>query len=127
MAAKTKKQNSEFSRLGALTKRQLAEETAKYDKEFAADGFNALDEESKKQWKRFKRKVGRPKVGAGAVRVSVSMERGLLKAVDRLAKQRDVKRAQLISSALSTLIANEPPTTHPRPAKAKRKAGDARE
>lgn len=122
MAVKSKKQNLEFTRLGSLTKRQLSEETAKYDKEFAADEFNALDEESKKQWRRFKRKVGRPKVGAGAVRVSVSMERGLLKAVDRLAKQMDVKRAQLISSALSTLLASEPPATRARPAKAKRKA-----
>jgi hypothetical protein len=120
MTTRIRKEHDEFARFTEMTKRQLVAETALYDEEFSADQFGPLDAESRKDWKRFKRRVGRPRVGEGAVRVSVSLERGLLKAVDHLAKELAVKRAELIAEALLKLIATEPLAGKPPSSRAKK-------
>ena len=44
--------------------------------------------------------MGRPKKGAGSAVVGVSIERGLLKRADALAKRRGIGRSQLFVDAL---------------------------
>ncbi len=51
-----------------------------------------------------KRKVGRPKLGAGVTVVSVSMEKNLLKNLNRHAKDNGVSRSQVISESLRSLL-----------------------
>jgi predicted DNA-binding ribbon-helix-helix protein len=59
-----------------------------------------------KLWKAAKRKRGRPKTGRGFQRISVSMERGLLKQVTALAKKRRVSRSRLFAQVFEKEIAN---------------------
>lgn len=50
-------------------------------------------------------KGGRPKFGkAGTAVISVSVEKSLLKAVDAHAKARGIKRSELVSAALRSVI-----------------------
>ncbi len=56
------------------------------------------------QWRRFKRKAGRPKVGKGAKMVALSIELKLLKCADAYAKRHGMKRSELIAKGLETVI-----------------------
>jgi hypothetical protein len=51
-----------------------------------------------------KAKMGRPKVGAGAKIVPISIERGLLKRADAFAKRHRLKRSQMIAQGLQLLM-----------------------
>lgn len=110
MASKTKKpvarrnSPSAFEHFTRLKTPELAAETKSLDREFVTDEFSKPDAKSKSAWNKFKRKVGRPRKGRGSVRVSVSMERGLLAAVDKLAKRKKLKRAELVAGALASII-----------------------
>lgn len=52
-----------------------------------------------------KAKMGRPTIGEGAKIVPVSIERGLLRQVDRFAKRHKLKRSQLVAEGLKILLA----------------------
>jgi hypothetical protein len=54
--------------------------------------------------RRIKRKAGRPKVGKGAERLNVTIERSLLKAADQFAKSRGLSRSQMIAAGLRHLM-----------------------
>jgi hypothetical protein len=83
----------------------LARETAEFDREFVADTFRKSKDAALEQWQRAKRKPGRPRQGAGVKVISVSVERGLLKRCDALAKRMSVSRASLISRGLQEVLA----------------------
>lgn len=86
---------------------ELARATAEFDQEFIADTFGPPPPEARRRWKAMKRKLGRPKKGAGAKVISVSVERGLLARSDRLAKKLGISRAALIERGLrGVLVAN---------------------
>jgi len=102
------KNQRDFDRITKLTAQQLAAETAEFDKELVAERAQPMDAEGKKLWRKFKRKVGRPKVGKGAVRISVSVERGLLNLADRAAKRLKISRAALIARGLEAAINADP-------------------
>ena len=60
----------------------------------------------RKQEQRARRKrPGRPRVGLGAQKLRISMERGLLKQVDSYAKARGMTRSDLIAQSLRRLLA----------------------
>ena len=52
-----------------------------------------------------KRRMGRPVKGAGSEVVAVSVERGLLKRADALARRRKLGRSALFAEALKSLLA----------------------
>lgn len=86
-----------------MTPRELDAATRKFDQPLVIDESRAMSTSDRKRWQAAKKKRGRPKVGAGHCRISVSLERGLLKRATALAKQRGVSR----SSLLAELLANE--------------------
>lgn len=47
---------------------------------------------------------GRPKVGKGAQRIMVTVERGLLSEADAFAKRRQMSRSQLIAEGLKQVM-----------------------
>jgi hypothetical protein len=98
------KNQREFERITKLNAKQLEAETARFENELVAERAQPMDTEGKKLWRKFKRKVGRPKVGKGAVRISVSVERGLLDQADRAAKRLKISRAALIACGLEAAI-----------------------
>ena len=54
-----------------------------------------LNAREKRQWRRFKAKMGRPKVGKGAKTISRTVEKELLKLADAYAKRHGISRARL--------------------------------
>lgn len=63
-----------------------------------------LNSRERAQWRRFKAKMGRPKVGKGAKTISLTVERGLLKKADAYAKRLGISRAGLVAQALQTIL-----------------------
>ena len=64
-----------------------------------------LNRGQRAKWERAtKKKMGRPKIGAGSVAISPTREKGLLKRADAYAKSHGLKRAQFIAQALKTVM-----------------------
>jgi hypothetical protein len=63
-----------------------------------------LNASERAQWRTFKRKIGRPKVGKGVRVISLSVEKGLLKRADSCAKRLGISRAQLFSRGLEAVL-----------------------
>ena len=72
-----------------------------------SDEFSAPDAQALDQWRRAKRKPGRPRQGKGAKVISVSLEKELLARADRLAKSKKVSRASLIARGLRAVLKAE--------------------
>jgi hypothetical protein len=98
----TRKQPSK--RYQDMNARELAKATARFDKELVIDRSCELNAEEKAQWRRARRKAGRPKVGKGVQVISVSIEKGLLARADRLARKVQLPRTQLIALGLEALL-----------------------
>jgi hypothetical protein len=92
---------------GEMTAQELADATKRFETAFVADQSRPLTPIEREQWKRVRRKRGRPKVGQGSKRVTLSIEQGLLKRATALAKRRRISRSQLIAQALEEALAQE--------------------
>ncbi len=103
----------------SMTREELAEATAEFDREFVADNFGHPTADARELWQRAKRKPGRPRLGKGVKVISVSLEKGLLDEADKLAKSKGVSRAGLIARGLRAVLAAE----RPRRPSMKRRAG----
>lgn len=66
-------------------------------------GFRPLTPKQQAEWKRIKRRPGRPRVGKGAKSVLISIEKELLKSADAFAKKSGLSRSQLIARLLKDL------------------------
>src|SRR5688572_15582119 len=86
---------------------ELAEDTARYNREMVIDEFGPMTAAARARWARAKRKPGRPRRGKGAKVISVSVERGLLSRSDALAKDLGLSRAGLIERGLQAVLATE--------------------
>jgi hypothetical protein len=63
-----------------------------------------LNTREKRQWREFKAKMGRPKVGKGAKTISLTVERELLKLADAYAKRHGISRARLVAKGLHAIL-----------------------
>jgi len=99
-----KKNNKPLTRMNA---KELAAATARFDKEFVIDQSREPTPAERAQWRRAKRKPGRPKQGRGVQIISVSIEKGLLKKTDQLAKKLHTQRTKLIARGLEAILNEE--------------------
>ncbi len=90
-----------------MNPQELAEATKPFDEPFVVDQSRPLNPAEREQWKRVNRKRGRPKIGQGFKRVSVSLELGLLTRVTALAKKSRISRSTLVANALEQVLARE--------------------
>ena len=111
---KTKRRKTTKARRGRLAapvgKRagaELDKMSAEFDREFVADTFGPPTVEAKKRLRNAKRKRGRPRVGAGSKPISVTVEKTLLRRIDRIAKRRNTTRAKLIARGLEAVLEEE--------------------
>ena len=95
---------SAYRKYSRMTAEELAAATAEFDADFDDRRFKPLDAQATKLWDKAKRKRGRPAIGKGVKVVSVSLEKGLLEATDKLAKRLGVSRAHLVAKGLKTLL-----------------------
>ena len=63
-----------------------------------------LNARERRQWQRFKAKMGRPRIGKGAKTISLSVERELLKRADAFARKNGISRAKLVAQGLETIM-----------------------
>jgi hypothetical protein len=87
-----------------MNAKELGQATAEFDREFIGETFGEPDPRQKSRHARAKNKRGRPKIGQGVRVISVSLEKNLLAAVDRLAKKKKAKRAELITVGLQAVL-----------------------
>jgi hypothetical protein len=95
---------AEYSKMSLA---QIRRATAGFDREMVADEFRPLGPAERGQWERARRKPGRPRRGAGAKVISVSVERQLLVRSDALAKNLGITRASLVERGLKAVLAAE--------------------
>jgi hypothetical protein len=101
----TKKDSvSAFEALSDSEKERIWREIDQLTPEQIAGKSRRLNSEERALWNKFKRKVGRPRIGQGVKVVSVGVEKNLLKKTDALAKRRGVNRSALVNEALKALI-----------------------
>jgi hypothetical protein len=86
---------------------ELAKATRQFDEPFVIDRSRPLNPAEKAEWKKAKKKRGRPKKGQGFQRISVSMERGLLKRVTAMAHKRRISRSKLFAEVFERTLQKE--------------------
>ena len=91
-----------YRRMGAG---ELDMETEKFNREFIAQESRPLTPRLKAGLRKASRKRGRPRIGMGAKRVLVTIERVLLKRSDAFARRKRISRSQLISRGLEAVLA----------------------
>jgi len=93
---------AEFRALSDAEKEQVWQSL---NREIPADELRPLTPAERKHWAQIKRKIGRPKVGGGAVPVSVSLERGLLARVDVEARRGGITRSAYLGRIIEAALA----------------------
>ncbi len=91
-----------------MNAKELGHATKDLAREFVADSFGPPSPEDREQWRRAKRKRGRPRQGRGVKVISVSLEKGLLSRCDALAKRLGLSRAAVISRGLLEVLSAAP-------------------
>jgi hypothetical protein len=99
--AKSKKTTKSFFEM-TPTERDAA--VKQFDRESLFEETRPLSPKGKVLWELAKRRRGRPRLGAGAVKVLVTFDPALLERVDAYAKDANLKRSQLIARALEKEI-----------------------
>jgi predicted transcriptional regulator len=87
-----------------MNSQELATATARFNKEFVIDKSREPTPEEARQWQRAKRKRGRPRQGQGVQTISVSIEKGLLRKTDQLARKLHTQRTRLIARGLEAIL-----------------------
>ena len=89
-----------------MTTAELREATREFDEPMivprVSRPLNAADRALHRQ----ARKRGRPRIGQGAAKLYISMERGLLKQADAYARKHGLSRSELIATGVRTLISS---------------------
>ena len=111
MATKaTKTSSSKIDAFIALPDDEKERIWESFNREIPASETRPLTAKEQAEWRSFvraakaKRKAGRPRVGLGAQRVQVSVERGLLTRADAYARRNGLTRAQLVARGLKAVI-----------------------
>lgn len=68
------------------------------------DNTRPLSSRGRRALERAAHKGGRPRIGAGAQRINITVERGLLRQVDAFARRTGATRAALVAEGLKRLV-----------------------
>jgi hypothetical protein len=105
MMKKTKSKLDPVERFLALPHAQKEAEVARFDSGIDPSEWKPLTPSQRKRWDKIQKRLrGRPKVGAGAKVLAVSVERGLLKEGDAFAKRHNLKRSQMVAEGLRLVM-----------------------
>ena len=99
-----KLKNGRAAKYELMKPEELRKATRAFDEEMVVDKSRPLTATERKAWETARRKPGRPRRGAGAKVISVSVERGLLARSDALARELGVTRASLIERGLRAVL-----------------------
>lgn len=85
-----------------MSEDELEAIAARFDRSMVIEESKPLSAAMRETHRRARR--GRPKVGAGAEKIRISVERGLLKEADALARKRKITRSELVARGLRAAI-----------------------
>ena len=88
-----------------MTAAELAEATKQFDQPFIFEQGRPMTRAERAEERRLRR--GRPRIGKGARKISISLESGLLKKADSLARKAGMNRSQLIAGFVVAGLANQ--------------------
>jgi hypothetical protein len=97
-----KRKKTYYQRFMQMSDAEREAEVARFDEEFVRT--KPLTGRQKAQHRRAGLKVGRPRVGRGAKRYSITLERGLAEKADALARKKKLSRSELIARGLQYLL-----------------------
>ncbi|MEI8196675.1 MAG: hypothetical protein WCI73_12255 [Phycisphaerae bacterium] len=104
MNKSSKKLVSPRNAFEALPEAEKLRQLAALDAPGVFEQAKPLSKAERARWQRAKRKPGRPRQGAGAKVISLSVERKLLQEADSLARQRGLSRAQFFAMGLRQML-----------------------
>ena len=104
MPKHTKSDIDEFLALPDAQKERIVQEIEAETPQQRLARSRPLNAEERRRWRRFKNKMGRPRVGQGAKTISLTVENGLLKQADAYAKAHGITRANLVAQGLRTIL-----------------------
>jgi hypothetical protein len=78
-----------------MTPPELAAASAQFDQPGAFERVRPMTPTERAQERALRR--GRPKIGKGARKISISLERGVVREADALARKQGLKRSELIA------------------------------
>ena len=96
-----RKSGMKYTRMSAA---KLAAATKEFDEDFAFEKGKPLTAKDRKKHARA-RKRGRPRVGLGAEKIRITIERGLLREADAFARTQRMSRSELIARGLRAILA----------------------
>ena len=86
-----------------MTADELARATSEFNREFALNKGRPLTARERRRHARA-RKRGRPRVGLGAEKIRVSVERSLLAKSDAFAREHGMTRSEMIARGLQVVM-----------------------
>jgi len=98
------KRKTYYRRFMEMSDAQRDAEVAQFDKEAPGVPGKPLTTRDQVLHRKAGLKVGRPRVGQGAERVLITVERGLLRKADSYAKRRGMSRSELIAHGLKYIL-----------------------
>jgi hypothetical protein len=99
-----KKTSSPYEKFAALTPAQKEAVYDECDDPDVALRSKPMSPRMRKLWGAAKRKGGRPRIGRGAARVLISIERGLLEDADAFARRQRLSRSELFSRGVKAML-----------------------
>ena len=94
----------EFDALPAAKKELIFRELEGKPTEQLLAESRPLNKKELAQWRQIKKKMGRPRIGKGTTNISVSLEKGLLRAADRFAKEHGMSRSEVIARGVRAVV-----------------------
>lgn len=104
MSKRRKSDIDEFIALPDSKKRRIVREIEAETPEQRFARSRPLNARERAQWRKFKRKMGRPVVGKGAKTISLTVERDLLRRADEYARRHGISRSKLVAQGLLTVL-----------------------
>jgi len=104
MKKKRKFAIEEFIALPDSEKERIFQEIENETPEETLARSRPLNTRERRQWRRFKAKMGRPKIGKGAKTISLTVEKRLLDQADAYAKRHGISRAKLVAEGLRAVM-----------------------
>jgi hypothetical protein len=83
---------------------ELAIATREYDEPGTIDRTRPMSPSERAEERMARHAGGRPRVGRGAERINITIERGLLAQADALARRRKIGRSEMVAQGLRLLI-----------------------
>jgi len=101
---KRKSDIEDFVALSDSQKEQIFREIEAETPQWRLARSRPLNTRERAQWRRFKKEMGRPKVGKGAKTISLTVEKALLERADAFAKRQGISRARLVAQGLLAVL-----------------------